>query len=196
MIPYIGDISKNDAILLAEFGKAYNTILEFGCGASTQVLAAYNTGLMLSIDTEPSWIAKTQENLKLLGIQNEDVNFRDYSTFMASDSGPFEFIFVDGADSLRREFAIKMWPRLVHYGCMAFHDTRRGHDFRNLIEVMAAFHDEIWRVDINKDDSNISVIYKKNPQPYNNWQITEKREPWQLGYGDPPQSFIDSLKKE
>lgn len=201
MIPYIGDISKNDAIVLQECANNATSILEFGCGASTQVLAACTTGLMLSIDTEQSWMDKTQENLKILRIENPNVHFQDYYRYMKNAEvnpivGNFDFIFDDGADSLRREFAIKIWPKLAVGGVLAFHDTRRGHDFRNVLEVLATFQDEVGRVYFNYLNSNITLVVKKISQPYDNWQITEKREPWQLGYNTPPQSFIDSLKGE
>src|SRR5258706_1824903 len=204
MIPYIGDISKNDAFVLQEYASSADSILEFGCGASTQVMASSvvvdATGIVpviISIDTEPSWIEKTKENLKILGV-NKEVHFYDYRDFIDHIliDKPFDFIFVDGVDSLRREFAIKIWPFLQVGGVMAFHDTRRGHDFRNVLEVLATFQDEIGEVKFNTLQSNITVIRKKPAAPYDNWQISEKKKPWQLGYGDPPQEFIDSLKKE
>jgi len=195
MIPYIGDISSQDALVLKALATDSKNILEFGCGASTQVLASATEGSVMSIDTEPSWIDKTEGNLKLFGLE-EKVHFHNYKEFMnhVLIEAPFDLIFDDGADGLRREFAVKTWPYLKVYGCMVFHDTRRAHDFRNVLEVLAIFQDEIEDVNFNAVGSNLTVIFKKEPEPYDNWQITEKREPWQLGYGDLPQSFIDSLK--
>lgn len=184
MIPYIGDISIADAKVLQSFSSGQN-ILEFGCGASTQVIAysSWKQASFTSIDTEIDWINKTKSNLKYLGIDKE-VTFSLYGNF--KPNGQYDFIFVDGADGLRRPFALNNWNYLKVGGCMGLHDTRRPHDFRNLLEVLAEFHNEVDRVLVNHNHSNISLIQKKDPEPYDNWQITESRAPWQLGYGDPP----------
>lgn len=195
MIPYIGDISKADAVVLAAYAQSSDSILEFGCGASTQVLAKYSENIIVSIDTEGVWIDKTKNNLDLFGLRDQ-VIFEDYYSFMRAPRLPFDFIFDDGEDSLRREFAIKMWPYLSVGGVLAFHDTRRGHDFRNVLEVLAIYHNEVDTVIFNKESSNITCIYKKIPEPYDNWQISENREPWMLGYDDLPEEFIKSIKHE
>lgn len=195
IIPYIGDISRADAFLLKDFALQSTNILEFGVGSSTQVLSKYSSGNMTSIDTDRLWIEKTRENLKLLGVK--EPFFTMYSDWEPQTHRPypiFDFIFDDGADHLRRDFGIKMFPYLKVGGYLALHDTRRPHDARNFAEILAQYHNEIDLVQMNVNHSNISVIRKKVTEPYDNWQITEKREPWQLGYGDPPVEFIDSLK--
>jgi predicted O-methyltransferase YrrM len=198
MIEYIGDISKKDATVLRMYAQTSNNILEFGCGASTQVIANYvsKEARITSIDTEEAWIEKTRSNIKVLGIKNH-VNFLNYNTFMDHILVDihFDFIFDDGADSLRREFAIKMWPYLAVGGVIGFHDTRRGPDFRNVLEVLAHYQNEVDDVAFNVWGSNITMIWKKVAEPYDNWQITEKREPWQLGYGELPEEFINKFKK-
>lgn len=183
MLKYIGDISKNDAEVLKEYALLSTSILEFGSGGSTQVLAAYTQGNIISIDTEWSWVEKTIRNLGILGVTKE-VSFHGYSKFMneLASKKTYDFIFDDGVDSLRREFAIKMWPYLSIGGVLAFHDTRRGHDFRNVLEVLAIYHNEVDTVIFNKEGSNITCIYKKIPEPYENWQLVENRTPQQLGY--------------
>ena len=149
---------------------------------------------MVSIDTEYSWIARTISNIKLFEIDDENLDFFLYSAFVPVKQ--YDFIFDDGADSLRREFAIKMWPYLKVGGLIAFHDTRRGHDFRNVLEVLATFQDEIDHVYFNAEGSNITCVYKKNPEPYDNWQISEDKKAWQLGWEEPPKEFIDGLKNK
>lgn len=186
MINYIGDISKKDAEVLAIEAAFAEDILEFGVGASTQVLAKYSYAKMLSIDTEPVWIEKTKQNIEYLEIKPKDLQFMDYNAFMNKPYGMYDFIFNDGGDGERRNFALKVWPNLKVGNCMAFHDTRRAHDFRNVLEVIAHYQDEISNVHFNYQGSNITLVYKRTPQPYVNWQIEEKREQWQLGYGDPP----------
>lgn len=199
MIKYIGDISEADARLLRDYARGSEKILEFGCGASTQVLAKYCTHLIHSIDTSPDWIDKTKKNLDLFSLK-DFVLFESYDAFLNHPniytvSGTFDFVFDDGVDHLRREFAIKIWPYIEVGGVLAFHDTRRPADMDNVLAVIRHYMDEVAVVRFNEDDSNITTIRKKKAAPYTNWQIDEKKEPWQLGYGDPPQEFIDSLKK-
>lgn len=195
MIPYIGDISKADAEVLARYAAKSNNILEFGVGASTQVISAYKPlgAGFESLDTDGLWIEKTRENLELLELK--EPLFTVYNDFKPQTQHPYpeyDFVFNDGADNLRFPFAIAIWPYVKVGGYLAFHDTRRGGDARNLVEVIAHHHNEIRHVRINNRGSNISIITKKEHEPYTNWQEDEKREPWQLGYGLPPQEFLNN----
>lgn len=200
MISYIGDISSADAEVLKEAAETHDKILEFGCGASTQVLAKYGRGTKLvSIDTDEGWINKTSENLDIFGTK-KNVEFHEYYTFMGSilgyaENASYQFIFDDGADSLRRAFAINTWPFLSLGGIMALHDTRREHDFRNVLEILAHWQPEIGRVVFNVAGSNITLIEKVEPKYYDNWQITEKKEPWILGYGEIPSYYKEIMQK-
>lgn len=192
MIPYIGDISKADAEVLAFLAEKSANILEFGCGASTQVISAYKgISLFTSIDTSEEWITKTQNNIDLI-LGGADTQFQSYDLFMqqlnnTTLSRQYDFVFDDGVDSLRRDFAIKIWPHIRVGGALAFHDTRRAHDFRNVLEVCAHYQNEIEEANFNFLHSNITILIKKEPEPYDNWQITENKQPWQLGYGDIPE---------
>ena len=94
MIPYIGDISKQDAVVLKELAEQSVDILEFGCGASTQVLAAYTSGSVISVDTAPAWIRKTREHLKRLNLP--EVSFCSYDEFVTWRGGPYDLVFNDG----------------------------------------------------------------------------------------------------
>lgn len=203
LIPYIGDVSKNDALVLKEMAETHERIMEFGVGASTQILGHYaKDNCLYSIDTSEEWMEKTLHNINLLGIAKETAFLMtEYYQSMETFSTPshectYDFIFDDGVDHLRREFAIKIWPYLEVGGVLAFHDTRRAPDFRNVLEVLAHYQDEVGRVEFNYKSSNITLVWKKEPEPYSNWQIDECKEPWMLGYGDPPQEFIESLKQE
>lgn len=195
MIPYIGDISKADAKLLKNFAEISDNILEFGCGASTQVMAKYlkEGSRFTSVDTEFSWIDTTKRNMYLLEVDTE-VMFIHYNSFILGYPRyqPYDFIFDDGVDSKRREFAIAMWPMLKVGGIMAFHDTRREPDFRNVLEMLAHFQDEIDHVFFNAEGSNITCVYKKLPELYDNWQISENKEQWMIGYGEPDINYIKS----
>jgi predicted O-methyltransferase YrrM len=201
MINYIGDISKNDAKVLkdsAEVAYKDEVILEFGCGASTQVLRAYAKCKVISIDTDINWIERTKQNLELLDIKGE-VEFHEYQPFMSSLSTmiKYDMIFVDGVDPLRRQFALDIWPFLIDGGCMAFHDTRRAHDFRNVLEVLAHYQAEIEMVEFNYLDSNITLIGKREIRAdYENWQLSEGKLPWQYGLAPIDVEYIKAHKNE
>src|SRR5258705_6694 len=122
MIPYVGDVSRRDAELLRELAERSNRIVEFGAGASTQILAAYARGEVESVETQPSWIAKTQGHLGALGIARP-VTFHNYEDFQPS--GPYDLVFVDGLNELRLPFACLAWPAIAIGGVLCLHDTRR-----------------------------------------------------------------------
>lgn len=202
MIKYIGDISKADAALLKVQASLphYKSILEFGCGASTQVIAKYKDKetKFVSIDTSKEWIDKTVDNLQYLGINPDIVEFCEYNLYMPllpTIGDKFDFVFDDGVDSHRREFAIRVWPYIKVGGALGFHDTRRAHDFRNVLETLANFQNEIGAVIFNANDSNITLVYKIAPRPYDNWQISENRQPFELGYGDIPEDYKKLMKE-
>jgi predicted O-methyltransferase YrrM len=203
MIKFIGDLSKADAEVLKAAAEKYSSILEFGCGASTQIFAKYRQqgAEVVSIDTSIEWIDKTVDNLRILGIDPNSIELCDFNSFIpllvtdAWKNVKYNFIFNDGVDALRRPFAIQIWPFLSVGGTLAFHDTRRPHDFRNVLEVLAQFQNEIGRVEFNIAGSNITLIEKTLPKPYDNWQITEKKEPWMLGYGPIPEYYKEIMKE-
>ena len=184
MIPYIGDISKADAIVLRGLAEQSSSILEFGVGASTQVLSYYRqAGLMISIETEQSWIDRTKKNLELLGIKKE-VEFYEWKHWLPIvETGlVYDLIFNDGVLSLRKEFAFAKWNNLKIGGILAFHDTRTSEGVKVVLEFIEKFSPEIESVFINIDNSNITVIKKKKQEHYENWTIMEGKEPWEYGY--------------
>jgi predicted O-methyltransferase YrrM len=187
VIDYIGDISFADAELLAKLASESSRILEFGVGASTQVLAYYKTGMMISLETDQDWIEKTRRNLTRLGIAQDSVDFRQYDGFPLQPTDRFDLIFNDGVDGYRREFAMKAWPLLLVGGMFCFHDTRRTGDVLNVCALLGAFSAEVEAVKFNLGHSNITTILKKSAEHYEDWNVIEKREPWQAGWGDPPE---------
>ncbi len=179
MINYIGDIAKEDAIILRDMARESTNILEFGVGASTQVLAAYAKGKVTSVETDMNWVKRTKENLILLDISTE-VEFRDYYTF--EPEGEYDLIFDDGATEFRLPFAQKTWKHLKIGGYLLIHDTRTSREVQVVHDFMKEFSPEIESIFINKDHSNITVIKKKVAEFYINWNETEDRKPWQSGY--------------
>lgn len=186
MIPYIGCISRQDARLLQNLAWRSQRILEFGSGASTQIFAAYSSGSILSVETHPDWIVKTKLNLDMLGIK-KPVAFVDH--FVFEPSGTYDLVFVDGIDEFRLPFALMAWPYLTVGGMMAFHDTRRTKphgpsktsDVQNVCALIQRFSTEVDRVVLNQDESNTTLVTKRSPLLYEDWQKIEGRTDAQMG---------------
>ena len=190
---YIGDLSRQDAALLERYARRAQSVLEFGAGGSTQIIAqALSEGAsFLSLDTDPTWIATTQENLRRLGVESR-CELRRYEDFTPS-AAPFDLIFNDGFSGLRRDFALRCFPLLAIGGAMLFHDTRRPQDIRNVLAIVDVFFEEIEHVHLNESadgaSSNITVVRKKSREPYVDWNVAEDRPPWAYGLGVVPEEF-------
>lgn len=190
MINYIGVISREDAELLKSLAEEADRILEFGAGASTQVFSAYCKGAIDCVETVHEWVDKTTRNLEVLQI-GRNVRFLCPRPFgrVFSEIGAYDLIFVDGADELRQSFALCSWVHLRAGGTMAFHDTRRGtphglsetSDVQNVCALIARCAPEIDSVILNAMDSNTTLIRKRAPLPYVDWQKTEGRTDAQMG---------------
>lgn len=191
MIDYIGDISEQDAEVLKAWAEDSKNILEFGVGASTQVLGAYTQGKLLSIDTERSWMEKTAVHLQRLRIEVGKVRILPYDMVMndisfANANGnvipSFDLVFDDGVDNLRRDFAFNIWPHIVPNGWLLFHDQRRKQDWDNAAALIDKYWQEIGLVYYNHEDSNITCIQKRaTPAIYDNWQLSEGNPPSKYG---------------
>jgi len=156
---YLGDLSKHDYKVLKDLALNSKNILEFGIGASTQILRNFSDGNLTSLETSPFWIDITKQNLNFLSIKKE-VNFLSYEEFNPT-SEQYDLIFNDGIDSLRNEFGIKSWQNLKIGGIIAYHDTRRRQDVQNVIDLVNNFKEEVESVIFNKDYSNITIVKKK-----------------------------------
>lgn len=179
MIPYIGDLSTNDAKVLKLCAENSSAILEFGVGASTQVLRHYSTGPMVSVETMQEWIDRTRANFNLVEVKGE-VDFRGYNDDI---KGRYDFIFVDGHKSLRKEFALRTWRYLRYGGAMAFHDTRKDYHIDYVGDIIKEYFRQIESIGVNFLESNITIIRKRKELKYENWNQTESRPSWQYGRG-------------
>lgn len=192
-LKWIGDLSLEDADVLAQYAKFSNAILEFGCGGSTQILAQCSAGTITSVDTDPVWISATKQRLALLDTHTS-VEFLEYTTKFAQQ---FDLILVDGVDHLRRPFAIETWQYLKPEGVMLFHDTRRFQDFQNAAWIAQLYHNAISKIQVNAaasngHSSNITILHKKNSEPYVNWNLSEGKPQWAYGTLDadlPPWNY-------
>jgi predicted O-methyltransferase YrrM len=190
-VPYVGDLSKTDAKVLADIALASGRILEFGVGGSTMIIAQAmpRDGFFISVDTDQRWIERTQSKLAVL---KETVS----PTFLVSHKPPaaliFDFIFVDGADPFRLSFAMTAWPLLAPNGVIGFHDTRRQVDIDNVQALIRANFEEVGDVLFNANDSNITLVRKRlKLARYENWHDVEGKERWVSGYEETPANWLE-----
>jgi hypothetical protein len=178
-IKFTGDLSLQDAGVLFHYANSSTDILEFGSGGSTQLFSQSTAKTIISVETDSQWITLTESRIQQL--DKTPVSFIPYTTKFNSE---FDLIFVDGIDYLRREFAIETWKYLRVGGIMIFHDTRRFGDFQNCAWVAQLYFNEISKIDINTNSSNITVLHKKAYEPYVNWNLTENKPQWAYGMPD------------
>jgi spermidine synthase len=176
---FVGDLSLQDADVISEYASKSKSILEFGVGGSTQLLAQSNADLIISVETSTDWIELTKKRLNQID-NTCPVQIMDYTTKFDTK---FDLIFVDGVDNLRRQFAIETWQYLNTDGVMLFHDTRRRRDFRNAISVAEQYFLEISKISVNVNasdgvSSNITILHKKQHTPYINWNWSEGKPSW------------------
>lgn len=184
-VEFIGDLSVQDAALLARLGGTCSHILEFGVGGSTQIFAQCKPVKLVCVDTDPTWVARTKDNLQRISHADWTAPaFTPYDLFKYE--GVYDLIFVDGVPDKRLDFAMRAWPILDTGGKMVFHDTRRFEYFREAAWVIQSFFTEVARVDINTEDSNLTIIEKGPVRVYENWNLTEGKPLWAYGNGDIP----------
>jgi hypothetical protein len=181
---YIGDLSSRDASVLADAAQEAASILEFGVGGSTQIFAQVAPAgtLIESLDTSADWIARTAAILGAMGLA-ERVAFRAYADWQGeSEHVRYDLVFDDGIDELRLDFAQRVWPRLKIGGKLIFHDTRRPRDFVNVLQFASRCYLEIGEILPNAAGSNLTIVTKRGPQPYENWNLAEMRSPLMVGW--------------
>ena len=188
---YIGDISRQDALLLYKYASKATNVLEFGSGASTQVLAQ-TPATITSIETEQTWIDKTKQNLKDLNLK--EVNFIHWDNRQSVYNVAYEVIFNDGYDVLRKQFFNEVFGGLKIGGKLLVHDTRCPNIW--LYEVIHEHINEIEDISPNQDDSNITVITKGEVKPYKNWHIEESRDMWEFTNSEKPADWKDILLRK
>lgn len=192
-IKFIGDLSAQDAALLARYASGARSVLEFGAGGSTQIIAQALCvgGSFVSIDTDPQWIATTRTNLRRLGVEDR-CQFLSYDEW-SPDATQFDLVFNDGLRNLRRDFAHRSFPQLTIGGTLLFHDTRRRLDVCDVTSLVEVFFEEIDQVQLNErfdgSSSNITSVRKKAREPYVDWNAAEGRPPWAYGRGTVPDEF-------
>ena len=191
-IKFIGDLSKQDVTVLIKYIRNASNILEFGVGGSTQIICKKKNKLscFISLDTSQKWIDRTISNLQLFSIE-PDVTFYLYENWEQSiDGKKFDLIFDDGVPELREDFALRAWQYLNINGSLLIHDTRTAEYIPIVATIFNAYYLEIDSILVNTHHSNITVITKKANEPYSNWNIDERKKPWEYGQGWPPKKII------
>jgi glycosyltransferase involved in cell wall biosynthesis len=176
---YSGLLSKRDAVVLQHYAAKAPRILEFGAGGSTQIFAQCAPGTVLTLDTNPHWIDQTKASLKALKVPPGRVAFRllPHETGPSLDAAlqreaapraPYHLVFNDGASDheMRLAFARAAWPLLAEGGALLTHDTRLQPDIGWLCTFLAEHFATVGRVYANHRDSNITVVIKRAPLPY------------------------------
>jgi predicted O-methyltransferase YrrM len=192
LILYVGDLSKADARLLVDVARASRRILEFGVGGSTMLFAQAmpRDGVFVSVDTDPGWIERTRSKLVLLKSAISPKFLVSHTP--PAGLGPFDFVFVDGADPFRLSFAVAAWPLLAPGAAMGFHDTRRQGDVDNVQALVRANFEEVGDVLFNANDSNITLVRKRlKLARYENWHDVEGKERWASGYEVTPANWLE-----
>lgn len=183
--PFIGDLSLADAAVLEFFGSQAPKILEFGSGGSTQIFAQCQPSVLISVETSQEWIDKTKRNIERFQPCTDPV----FVTYGSHPRQEYDLIFVDGVWDLRRDFAQTTWPLLRVGGQMIFHDTRRWFDAENVMLTAKMFYDEVDTICMNFDNSNCSIITKREKIKYVNWNETEGKPKWAYGAEDMPEGM-------
>jgi len=192
---FIGDLSCEDANLLSKYARTASSILEFGAGGSTQIIAVSKPTLadFLCVDTEQKWIDRAKSNLSDLGFL-QSVDFVSFENLGVPYPVFYDLIFVDGYKPMRETFFLKTFPWLKVGGSILVHDTRRLGDLRYLFKCCLEFWLEVDTIQINAENSNISVVTKRHALPHRNWTESEKREQWESGHEPPPNDWMERLQ--
>lgn len=205
-LKWVGDLSLQDADLLAMYGKQSDNVLEFGIGGSTLILSqACNS--VVSVETESKWVELVEKRLEQVpGGHVEFLLFNEYKQFVEQNKLEFDMIFVDCHTSRRLEAVLGSWKYLKEGGRLLIHDTRKSflnnlndnHPYVVLFpRLFENLYSEIRQIDFcasASDDnrSNITVITKGKMPKYVSWQDVEDKPKWSYGSD---MSVIDQMWK-
>ncbi len=178
----IGDLSKEDRAVLKRLAESRNRILEGGVGASTQILTHYGNGTVDAYDTDPKWLERVRDVLfPQVGVRGV-CGFHRYETGTTKFSRKYDMVFVDLEWTLRLEFALKAWDRLVPGGILVFHDGKRSKDIGNALHFFAIKYREVQNIEVCPEQSNLIVFTKRDKRiDYTNWHKEEGLTDEQLG---------------
>ncbi len=196
-VKWVGDLSLQDADIIAYYSKQSTWALEHGSGGSTMIMSHFCN--VISFEHDDKWKHTVRKRLDL--ISNKKIthvlNEQQFYNHLRNNHYQFDLMFVDGRVIDRRPFIDGYWNQLIDGGYLLIHDTRKivsKHTFERHIhrtdlipnDIINMFPNEIGEVYFNKKDSNgvasnITAI-KKEVQPlYDNWQDKENKPSWAYG---------------
>jgi predicted O-methyltransferase YrrM len=197
-IRWVGDLSLQDADVLAKYGSNSEVVFEHGSGGSTMIFAQ-TSKQVFAYEHNPQWVSTVSERIKQLNFQNAIIS-SDLKGIVKQIS-EIDVAFIDGLVPARHKIARIIWSKLKNGGFMLFHDSRefdprnKKHTqtsrYKNDLPALtylitSEFRGEIENISFNVsasdgEKSNINVI-QKNKQPfYVDWQEIEKRPSWCYG---------------
>lgn len=187
MVFFVGDLSANDAAVLATLARDASSIIEFGVGGSTQIFAqcAPAGAHILSLDTSVDWLDRTKATLRAMALHDR-VMFQSYPGQL---DRAYDLAFDDGIIEHRLDFASRVWPHLTIGGKLVFHDTRRPFDYMNAVQIITTHYLEIDIVEANAANSNLTIITKKARGDYQDWNEVEQRSEVSIGRGTVAQTL-------
>ena len=193
-LKWVGDLSLQDADLLAMYGRKSKSVLEFGAGGSTMIFGQTCSNVF-SVETEPDWIELMQKRLNAIGCRH--VELMPYSKYLSylKDSGlMFDTIFIDCHTSKRPAVIKHAWRFLKEDGVLLIHDTRKSSKYKHLNHPYATIFPYLFQThytNIRSLDfcaeasdgqrSNTTVIIKGMIPEYVNWQDVENKPKWAYG---------------
>ena len=197
---YIGDISREDAEVLAWYSEKAHRVLEFGVGGSTQIFCQCcpEDAKIISLDTCDEWIKFINDSLKEFGLEGR-CSVLQYDKLETLREETYDLIFDDGEGKHRLDFVIKAWQMLdANGGKLIFHDTRREKDIKNACHIIQKYYNEIKRIETNQNGSNMTIITKKPLEKWVNWNDVENKMPWMksLRIQNKPAEWMSILYKQ
>lgn len=167
---YIGDLSPADEDLLCDLSGTHSRIVEFGVGASTQILCdcAQLNAWIESVETDPAWVDRTVANLERLGICRRP-DFATWECWLLAAPRVIDLAIDDGRDDLRDEFARRVWPMIRPGGLLLWHDCRVKHVNGRIHGFAHSVYDEVKWLKFSPRGSNMAVIKKRRRLVYENW---------------------------
>lgn len=197
-IKWVGDLSLQDADLLAMYGRKATRVLEHGSGGSTMILAQ-TAQQVISLEDNVSWNDVITQRLRNLNLDHKvTVLGHQLSTFInLIKEHKFDLVFVDGAAKDRVAFIQGTWNSITDGSYILIHDSRyyddkhitwRGTYRTDLVatEVLRRYPNQIGEVIFNAkasdgQKSNITIIRKEIQPVYENWQALENKPSWSYG---------------
>jgi len=178
---FIGSLSIQDAIIFSKQVENCQKVLEFGCGASTQIIAQCSNkdSLIYSVDTNQKWMDGVKEFITNEMSINKNISFVSFENKNSIKEKDFDLIFDDGLAKNRLDFALWSWSKLKsNNGKLIIHDTRRPGEINLVSTIFQKYGNEISNISVNPNHSSLTIITKKELEPYSDWNVVEKRQSW------------------